>query len=282
MASPPRSKSAKKATLASNATQVESASGKPVSFSPKDEPEEEVRHWIADWTVTVLLLLFGTTTLLQAFVVPTGSMTNTVLVGDHMIVDKLAYAPSNAFSRQILPYEEVRRGDVIVFKYPPEPAQPYVKRVIGVPGDRLRFENKVLFLNGTRIEEPYRRLEPSQVSQYLNNFPQAEPDILIDARARQMLAEHVQGNELVIPSGHYFAMGDNRDNSADSRFWGFVPRENIIGKPVLIFWSYDAPTEQLVGGTLNPSHLIDLAQHFFSRTRWNRTFLLVRAYPLGR
>ena len=104
----------------------------------------------------------------------------------------------------------------------------------------------------------------------------------IDQRAREMLAEHVQGNELVIPAGQYFAMGDNRDNSADSRFWGFVPRENIIGKPVIIFWSYDAPTEQLVGGTLNPEHLIDLAQHFFTRTRWERTLRLVKPYPLGR
>lgn len=247
-----------------------------------EEPQEEVRHWIADWTVTILLLLFGTTTLLQAFVVPTGSMTNTVLIGDHMIVDKLAYAPGGAISKYLLPYEDVHRGDIIVFKYPVDPSQPYVKRVIGVPGDHIRFQNKVLYLNGQRIEEPYRRLEPNQLSDYLNNFPQMTPDIMIDARARQMLSEHVVGNELVVPEGSYFAMGDNRDNSADSRFWGFVPRENIIGKPVIIFWSYDAPTEQLVGGTLNPAHLIDLAQHFFTRTRWERTFRLVRPYPLGR
>jgi len=252
---------------------------KPLDLS---EPKEEPRHWIADWTVTVLLLLFGTTTLLQAFVVPTGSMTNTVLVGDHMIVDKLAYSPSGSISRHLLPYEDVKRGDIIVFKYPVDPSQPYVKRVIGVPGDRIHFENKTLFLNGKRIEEPYRRLEPNQISDYLNNFPQQHPDIMIDQRAREMLAEHVQGNELVIPAGQYFAMGDNRDNSADSRFWGFVPRENIIGKPVIIFWSYDAPTEQLVGGTLNPEHLIDLAQHFFTRTRWERTLRLVKPYPLGR
>jgi signal peptidase I len=246
-----------------------------------EESPEEVRHWIADWTVTVLLLLFGTTTLLQAFVVPTGSMTNTVLIGDHMIVDKLAYAPGGPVSKYLLPYEDVQRGDIIVFKYPLDPSQPYVKRVIGVPGDHIRFQNKVLYLNGTRIEEPYRRLEPNQLSDYLNNFPQT-PDIMIDARARQMLVENVVGNELVVPQGYYFAMGDNRDNSADSRFWGFVPRENIIGKPVIIFWSYDAPTEQLVGGTLNPAHLMDLALHFFTRTRWDRTFRLVKPYPLGR
>ncbi len=242
----------------------------------KDQP-----HWIADWTTTVLLLLFGTTTLLQAFVVPTGSMTNSVLVGDHMIVDKLTYAPVGSFSKHILPYQDVKRGDIIVFKYPLDPRSPYVKRVIGVPGDHLHLENKVLVLNGKRIEEPYRRLEPAQTSAYLNNFPSVAPDIMIDQRGLDMLAANVKNGELVVPEGYYYAMGDNRDNSADSRFWGLVPRENIIGKPVLIFWSYDAPTEQLIGGTLNPSHLIDLAQHFFTRTRWERTLKLVKPYPLG-
>ena len=273
MATPPRSKVSAKAGQT-----VTADNARPVAL---ERAKEEPRHWVADWTVTIILLLFGTTTLLQAFVVPTGSMTNTVLVGDHMIVDKLAYSPSGPISRHLLPYEEVQRGDIIVFKYPVDPTQPYVKRVIGVPGDHIRFENKVLVLNGKRIEEPYRRLEPMQTSVYLNNFPQHQPDIPIYDRAREML-DHIQGNELVVPEGQYFAMGDNRDNSADSRFWGFVPRDNIIGKPVIIFWSYDAPTEQLTGGTLNPDHLIDLAQHFFTRTRWDRTFKLVRPYPLGR
>jgi signal peptidase I len=268
MASRPRSKPAPK-------TKPE-----PEPLKLPETAKEEVRHWIADWTVTILLLLFGTTTLLQAFVVPTGSMTKTVLVGDHMIVDKLAYSPSGSISKYLLPYEEIKRGDIIVFKYPLDPSQPYVKRAIGVPGDRIRFENKVLILNGKRIVEPYRLLEPAQTSNYLNNFPQ-DPDIAIDTRGREMLSRYVQGNELVVPENYYFAMGDNRDNSADSRFWGLVPRDNIIGKPVIIFWSYDAPTEQLVGGTLNPDHLLDLAQHFFTRTRWERTFRLVRPYPLG-
>ncbi|MEJ7609205.1 MAG: signal peptidase I [Bryobacteraceae bacterium] len=245
-----------------------------------ERPAEEPRHWIADWTVTILTLLFGTTTLLQAFVVPTGSMIGTVLIGDHMIVDKLAYSPSGPVSKHLLPYQDVKRGDIIVFKYPLDPSQPYVKRAIGIPGDRIRFENKTLILNGRRIEEPYRQLDSAQTSDYLNNFPR-EPDIMIETRGREMLAQAVEGNELVVPAGSYYAMGDNRDNSADSRFWGFVPRENIVGKPVIIFWSYDAPTENLIGGTLNPTHLLDLAQHFFSQTRWKRTLRLVRPYPLG-
>src|SRR4051812_28481491 len=132
MASRPRSNSSSKKTTPP-ATTGDSAVDRP--GRQLTESKEEPRHWIADWTVTVLLLLFGTTTLLQAFVVPTGSMTNTVLIGDHMIVDKMAYAPSGALSRWLLPYENVQRGDIIVFKYPVDPSQPYVKRVIGMPGD---------------------------------------------------------------------------------------------------------------------------------------------------
>jgi signal peptidase I len=239
------------------------------------------RHWLSDWTLQVLILLFGTTTLLQAYVVPTGSMTGTVLIGDHMFVDKLAYAPPGGLTGKLLPYQEVQRGDIVVFRYPLDLKQNYVKRVIGLPGDRVRLENKQLILNGVRTAEPYIRTDASFNSHYLNNFP-TETDIVIESRGIEMLAKHVRDGELIVPDGFYFAMGDNRDNSADSRFWGLVPRENIIGKSVVIFWSYDAPTEQLTGGMLNPAHAIDVAQHFFTRTRWDRTFRLVRSYPLGR
>lgn len=228
------------------------------------------------------MLLFGTTTVLQAFVVPTGSMTSTVLIGDHLLVDKLAYAPKDSFAAHLLPYQEVQRGDIIVFRYPLDIQQHYVKRVIGIPGDRIRFENKGLILNGVAVDEPYLRLGRESQSAYLDNFPALHPDIAIYPRATEMLARHVSGGELVVPAGQYLALGDNRDNSEDSRFWGLVPRENIVGKPAVIFWSYDAPTEQLMGGFFNPRHALDVALHFFSRTRWDRSFRLVRGYPLGR
>jgi signal peptidase I len=241
-------------------------------------PVPESRGFIAEWAVTLLMLLFGTTTLLQAFVVPTGSMENTVLIGDHMFVDKLAYAPPGRFTGNLLPYTPVKRGDIIVFRYPLDIKQNYVKRAIGIPGDRIRFVDKQLFVNGKRIEEPYKIVIPSQTSRYLNNFP-GVPDIVVYPRAQEML-DHVVNGELVVPPGQYFAMGDNRDESSDSRFWGFVPRQNIVGKPLVIFWSYDAPTEHLVDGNINIDHVADLAQHFFTKTRWNRTFKLVRGYPL--
>ena len=245
-----------------------------VTFQP------QARHGIAEWAVTALIFLFGTTTLLQAFVVPTGSMENTVLVGDHMFVDKLAYAPPGALASKLLPYTDVKRGDIIVFRYPVDIRETYVKRVIGIPGDRVHIVSKQVVVNGKALQEPYKVLLPSQTSGYLNNFPR-EPDIAVFERATAMLQANVVNGELVVPPGQYFAMGDNRDNSADSRFWGLVPRENIIGKPIVIYWSYDAPTEHLADGNLNVDHYLDLAAHFFTKTRWRRTLQLVRPYPLG-
>jgi signal peptidase I len=243
---------------------------------------ETPRHWIADWTVTGLLLLFGTTTLLQAFVVPTESMDTTIRVGDHLLVDKLAYAPAREWQKTILPYTEVRRGDVIVFQYPLDEKQNYVKRVIGVPGDRIRFVDNQLILNGKPVAEPYKRHNEQLYAPYLRNFPGAPPLSIIDRRARFMLQDHVRNGELLIPPGQYFALGDNRDNSADSRFWGLVPRENIIGKPILVWWSYDAPLEHWQPRTAEHvwAHAKDLALHFFTKTRWDQTFRRISSYPL--
>jgi signal peptidase I len=238
---------------------------------------DSVRNFIHEWTLNILILLFGTTTLVQAFIVPTPSMDTTVMVGDHLLVDKLSYAPPGSLSRYVLPYTEPRRGDVIVFRYPMDISQNYVKRVMGVPGDHIRLVNKVVYLNGKPLTEPYAQHIFPNPDPYRDNFP-TEPDGPVYDRARQMLAEHVQNGELVVPPDSYFAMGDNRDNSLDSRYWGFVPRENIIGKPLLIFWSYDAPTADLVG--YSSDHFIDLAKNFFFKTRWDRELKLVRGYPV--
>jgi signal peptidase I len=245
----------------------------------KQAPPEQHRGFIAEWTVTILMLLFGTSTLLQAFVVPTGSMESTILIGDHLFVDKLAYAPSSALGRHVLPYREIKRGDIIVFRWPPDISIDYVKRVIGLPGDRLRLIDKQVYVNGKKLDEPYVQHIFTNIDPYRDNFP-AEPDGMVTSRGLEMLRDHVVNGEVVVPPGNYFAMGDNRDNSADSRYWGFVPRENIKGKPVLNWWSYDAPTSELIDpNPLSPDHLLDLAQNFFTKTRWRRTFLLVRGYP---
>jgi signal peptidase I len=241
---------------------------------------ERPRGAIAEWTVTILLLLFGTTTLVQAFVIPTGSMEDTLLIGDHLLVDKLAYAPSGPVSKHLLPYTDVKRGDIIVFRYPIDIAQTFVKRVIGVPGDRLRLENKQVYLNGKKLVEPYTYHKTEYIDSYRDNFP-GEPNVGIFPPAQVMLERNVVKGEVVVPPDNYFAMGDNRDSSLDSRYWGFVPRKNIIGKPLIIYWSYDAPTEQLASPTIGFDHMVDLAQHFFTKTRWSRTFKLIHAYPVN-
>ena len=238
---------------------------------------DSTRDFITEWALNILILLFGTTTLVQAFIVPTPSMDKTVMVGDHLLVDKLSYAPSDSFSKHLLPYTEPKRGDIIVFRYPMDISQNYVKRCMGLPGDRLKVVDKELWLNGHKLDEPYVQHIFPRIEPYRDNFP-AEPYGPVYDRARTMLAEHQVNGEIVVPDGNYFAMGDNRDNSLDSRYWGFVPRENIIGKPLVIFWSYDAPTEDWVD--YNSNHFIDLAKNFFRKTRWDRTLKLVRGYPV--
>jgi signal peptidase I len=248
----------------------------------KKKPEP-TRNSIAEWAVTILLLLFGTTTLVQAFVIPTGSMEDTLLIGDHLLVDKLAYAPAGPVSKYLLPYEEPKHGDIIVFRYPADITQTFVKRVIGVPGDHLKIVNRTVYRNGKPLYEQYVYHKfPYDASR--DNFP-GEPYVFAEGLQaqlqRDMLDHHVSGGEVIVPPNSYFAMGDNRDNSLDSRYWGFVPRDYIIGKPLLIYWSYRATTEDLAGSSVNSlfSHFIDLGEHFFSRTRWSRTFRVIRGFP---
>ncbi len=251
---------------------------------PKSAPTPETVHRtsIAEWAVTILILLFGTSMIAQPFVIPTSSMHNTLYTGDHLIVDKLAYAPAGSISKHLLPYEDVKRGDIIVFRHPTLITVDYVKRVIGIPGDHVKLINKQVYVNGKALTEPYA-IHLDNSLNYRDNFPLGEPDYIGDPkmteRCYRMLRENVVDGELVVPPGSYFAMGDNRDNSLDSRYWGMVPRENITGKPLIIFWSYDAPTEDLKD--YNMHHLVDLALHFFTKTRWDRTLKLIHGYPLG-
>ncbi|MEJ7609400.1 MAG: signal peptidase I [Bryobacteraceae bacterium] len=157
----------------------------------------------------------------------------------------------------------MKRGDIIVFGYPVDIRQTFVKRVIGVPGDRIRIENKQVFRNGLKLNEPYKIHKTEYIDGYRDNFP-SQPYLQLSEGAIEMLQKNVQSNEIVVPPAGYFAMGDNRDNSLDSRFWGFVPRENIIGKPLIIYWSYET--------TRSPgkSH----HRHHHQRLTWSRTSLV--------
>lgn len=248
----------------------------PADITP---PVVEGRSILAEWTVTILLLMFGMTTLVQAFVIPTGSMEDTLLIGDHLLVDKLTYAPPGVLSKYVLPYREVRRGDIIVFRYPADIRQTYVKRVVGVPGDTIRIENKQLYLNGKSLSEPYKYLKTGYFDPYRDNFP-GDPNTHVEPGGIEMLRRHTRNGEVVVPPGRYFALGDNRDASTDSRFWGFVPRENIIGKPLIVYWSFQALPGELAKSGISWEHAKDLTRNFFIKTRWRRAFKIVRGHAI--
>jgi signal peptidase I len=237
-------------------------------------PASGSRKLVQEWAVTLLLFLFVTTTLVQAYVVPTGSMENNILVGDHMLVDKVGFENGgNNWSSYVLPRREVKRGDIVAFRFPEDVRQTYVKRVIGLPGDRIRMENKQVIRNGQKLDEPYARYGSPTIDDYRDNFPTA-PEFYTTGRGREMFARYVQDGEVIVPPDTLFVLGDNRDNSLDSRYWGFVPHDYMVGKPLVIYWSFDAPTSDYVDWNLR--HMEDVALHFFTRTRWDRTLTAPR------
>jgi signal peptidase I len=266
------------------ATATNSEKAKPAGRkAPAGKTQAPVRGFVAEWAWTILILVWATSFVAQVMAIPTSSMHDTLLTGDHLIVDKLADAPPGAVSRYLLPYREVKRGDIIVFRHPILLDENYVKRVIGVPGDHIKLVDKQLWLNGHTPNEPYAIHIRPEYDPYRDNFPaNGPPDYFRTPAHRErtlaMLQDDVVNGELVVPPGNYFAMGDNRDNSEDSRYWGLVPRGNIIGKPAIILWSYNAPSADLTDYTVH--HFIDLAEHFFTKTRWERTMRLVEGYPL--
>src|SRR6202011_3945180 len=181
--------------------------------APATVQSDPPRGTIAEWAITILLLLFGTTTLVQAFVIPTGSMEDTLLIGDHLLVDKLAFAPAGKFSKYILPYQEPQHGDIIVFRYPVDISQTFVKRTIGVPGDHIKIVSQQIYRNGVKLNEPYVYHKNPYPDSYRDNFPGAEPNLLmLMDQAKEMLANNVANGEVVVPKDSFFAMGDNRDN----------------------------------------------------------------------
>jgi signal peptidase I len=224
--------------------------------------------------VTILIYLFATTTMVQAYVVPTGSMEKNLRVGDHMLVDRMVYADPGSWGHQVLPYHDVQRGDIVAFLYPEDVRQTYVKRLIGLPGDHIRLVDKQVIRNGRRLIEPYTQHIDLSVDPYRDNFPTG-PEWQTTPRGRDMFENHVLNGEVVVPPGMLFMMGDNRENSADSRYWGFVPREYVVGKPLLVYWSYDAPTPDFEQWTF--AHVFDVITHFATKTRWDRTFTTPRS-----
>ena len=225
--------------------------------------------------VTVLLALFGTTFVVQAFKIPSQSMEPTLLVGDHLLVNKFIFGGQGAWYEKLLPYRDIRRGDVIVFKFPFDDHPHYVKRVIGLPGERVRIISQRVYVNGERLSEPYVIHDPYSEDPFGDDFPPSNRYFSRAGLRPEWAAEilhHVERSELVVPPDHYFVMGDNRDRSWDSRYWGFVARDAIMGRPVLIYWSVDATpgeyTNRGLYGTLRG--IAQTLRHLPSRTRWKR------------
>ncbi len=246
--------------------------------------KSSLRDTIESLVVTVILAVFGTTFVVQAFKIPSGSMEKTLLIGDHLLVNKFVFANPTPGIGFLLPYREVRRGDIIVFKYmwPSDPAQPiehYVKRIVGLPGDRIRIVNRQVFINGQPYTEPFVYHNNPGVHSAGDDFPTSDYDFVARARPDWLpeLEDNIRNGELVVPEGKYFAMGDNRESSADSRFWGFVPREVISGKPLIVYWSYESTREDYAKNSWidKIGQTLDLIIHFPFKTRWQRMFHLV-------
>lgn len=231
--------------------------------------------------------LFVMTFIFQNFEIPSASMVQTLLIGDHVLVDRISLAPP-AFWAPFVHYRDVRRGDVIVF-LKPNPETPdlfLVKRAIGIAGDHIHLRNGVVYLNGVAQNEPYAGMpvfddNPQHAySPYRDDFP-AVPSGLWDGLTASWaldLPNHIQGDDLVVPPGMVFAMGDNRTESLDGRYWGFVPRENIVGRPMFVYWSFKTPADQIDKQSMGErmAFMGHILIHVFDQTRWKRTLHLIR------
>jgi signal peptidase I len=226
---------------------------------------------------TVVIAIFVITFVVQAFQIPSPSMENTLLVGDYLLVNKLCYG-RGAAGNPLMPYRRIRRGDIVVFHYPVTPSQHFVKRVIGVPGDRVRLVNKQVFVNGIALKEPYAHFTRPLNDSFRDDFPRLDVAAGETPEWWVTLRKLVEDGQLIVPEGYYFVMGDNRDDSYDSRYWGFVPAANIIGRPLLIYWSVRGEEgEPVLPSTLSNRlyHFAYAMTHLFQITRWSRTLRLV-------
>ncbi len=260
-----------------NTTALEPTPPTPATPPKPEKKQETLSESIAGFASVFVSGLFIITFVFQNFEIPSSSMEQTLLIGDHVFVDRVAPATKTSYVGSLLSYREVQRGDIIVFMSPVEPGMHVVKRIIGVPGDRIRLRDGVVYRNGERLQEPYLAPhDPLDYSTYRDNFPAVAPDLRyqVEPKWAAALPRYIQGGDLVVPPGKYFGMGDNRDRSLDSRFWGFIPRENVIGRPLFIYWSFVTPEDQYRRTTMQDriGFVLHVVSHFVSETRWSRMF----------
>ena len=256
----------------------------------KRQPREETHlEGLASITSMIIIWSFVMGFVLQNFVIPSASMASTLLVGDHVIVERATLAPAGSWTN-LIPYRELRRDEPVVFFRPaPNPEGQHdilVKRVIGIPGDRIHLRNGVVYLNGVAQNEPQAGMPASDdnpqhaFNAYRDDFPAVPPGPYdqVTASWAYELPNHIVDGDLVVPPGKVFAMGDNRTESLDGRFWGFVPRENIVGRPMFVYWSFETPADQINKQSIGEriGFMGHILLHIFDETRWKRTFHLVK------
>ncbi|MGH9519510.1 MAG: signal peptidase I [Terriglobales bacterium] len=250
-------------------------------------PQKEPRHLpihlptvpeaLASLLRTVIVALFLLTFLLQPFLIPSESMERTLLVGDFLLVNRQIFAPAGKVGRWLMPYRDVERGDIVVFHHP-EPAY-LVKRIVGLPGDRVRIVNGKVSVNGVPLAEPYAVYEPAPSNVFRDNFPGGiYSDPSVDPTWWRQLQGLTHNGALEVPKGEYFVMGDNRNHSEDSRYWGLVPRDAILARPLVIYFSLrrKSSTDVQAGANDRLGHNGGFSRHLAGFARWKRIFMVVR------
>lgn len=255
----------------------------------KKDKEKEVPEKQRETTVEFLASLAGVlvtglfiiTFVLQAFVIPSSSMEDTLLIGDHVFVNRVAFSPPTRWIGPVLPYTHPHRGDIVVFLSmdPRTPDLNIVKRIIGVPGDRIHLRDGFVYRNGEKLDEPYVKHVGPPYDAYRDNFPSVSPIDQGNATDEWKLTmgSHIENGDIVVPPDSYFGMGDNRDVSEDSRYWGFISKDHLIGRPMFVYWSFETPESQYLqtGMGQRLEFMAHVVIHFFDQTRWRRTLKAV-------
>ena len=250
--------------------------------APDEKPEETTVEFLASIAGLLATVLFIMTFVFQTFAIPSSSMESTLLIGDHLLVNREQFAPPTRWMGPLMPYRDVQRGDIAVFLSPEQPGLFLVKRIIGVAGDRIHLRDGVVYRNRQKLDEPYvQHVGAGDYNPYRDNFPAVPPSPMYGVRNdkwRMEMPAHIDGEDIVVPPNSYFAMGDNRDVSYDSRYWGFLPRANVIGRPLVIYWSFITPPDEYLKTDMGDrfASMAHTILHFFDETRWSRTMRIPR------
>jgi len=269
-------------------SQAQGAKSAPIAAPAVRRRQETLLESIAGLCTLLVIILFAYGFIIQNFVIPSGSMEPTLLIGDHLFVDRTTFAPPSRWM-PLVHYREPRRGDVVVFVKPvpdevnSRPKYQYlVKRLIGLPGDHIHMIDGIVYINGAAQPQPYaERTTPENFSPFADDFPALAPIPIPDETPRSWtvdFARHLVKGDLVVPPANYFVLGDNRHNSADSRYWGFVPRADIVGRPLFNYWSFQSNEEDYDQSSLTArlAWMIHITLNLFTGTRWTRTFDVIR------